>query len=450
VGRAFGIVACLLLALPFLGAGGFAAWVAGKTLVDAQRVRDWVLVKAEVRPGSLGATPGAPGSSHIAYAFGGKPYEGRRLALGGLTANDDIDEWRTEIADTLQQAKASGRSLSVWVNPDNPAESVFDRSLPLHVPILYGLLAFGLGIAGLMALSAASALARGQEADGTLPNTGTGAVFLWIFGAIWNGMSFLISFLFLPDVLASREWSGLFVLLFPFVGIFLIWGAIGATTTAIKVGVARESGRRPKPREKAAPVRGFVDTPIRETSGFVPNGGDLPAAIATTTLQGGVLTVRFSRRRRLVPALILFAVAGLLTFMGLAMLLKEGLGVGTVLLILVASVMDVGTVAFSIETLEVRARTGEIAVDKSGLFGRKSWQLRRESIKAIRPVLSHTVNNVPVFEIRAETASGEEVLLGDSLRGESLAGPYAARLAAAAGFPSSLVRAPAWSPSDKT
>ncbi|MBK8325159.1 MAG: DUF3592 domain-containing protein [Betaproteobacteria bacterium] len=450
MGRALGVVACLLLALPFLGAGGFAAWVAGKTLVDAQRVRDWVLVKAEVRPGPLGTAPGAPGSSHIAYTFEGRAYEGRRLALGGLTENDDIDEWRTEIADTLQQAKASGRSLSVWVNPDNPAESVFDRSLPLHVPILYGLLAFGLGIAGLMAFFAALALARGQEADGTLPNTGTGAVFLWIFGVIWSGMSFLISFLVLPDVLASREWAGLFVLLFPFVGVFLIWGAMGATTTAIKVGVARVSGRRPKPREKAAPLRGFVDTPMREAGGFVPNGGDLPSAIATTTLQGGVLTVRFSRRRRLTPAIILLAVGGLLTMAGLVMVLDEGPGPGAILLLLVASLVDVGAVAFLVGTLEVRARTGEIAVDRSGLFGRKSWQLRRDSIKAIRPVLSYTVNDVPVFEIRAEMTSGEEVLLGDSLRGESLAGPYAARLAAAAGFPSSLVRAPATSPSAGT
>lgn len=450
MGRAFGIVACLLLALPFLGAGGFAAWVAGKTLVDAQRVRDWVLVKADVRSGSTGAAPGAPGSSHIAYAFDGRPYEGRRLALGGLTANDDIDEWRTEIADTLQQAKASGRSLSVWVNPDDPAESVFDRSLPLHVPILYGLLAFGLGIAGLMAFSAAIALARGREADGTLPNAGTGAVFFWIFAVAWNAMSFLVSFVALPDILATREWGGLFVLLFPFVGIFLIWAAIGATTTAIKARVARSSGARPRARDKAAPVRGFVGAPMREARGALPSGGDLPGAIASTTLQGGVLTVRFSRRRRLVPALVLFAVGGLLTMVGLVMVLDEGLGVGTVLLLLVASLVDVGAVAFLVGTLEVRARAGEIAVDKAGLFGRKSWQLRRESIKAIRPVLSYTVNNVPVFEIRAETTSGEEVLLGDSLRGESLAGPYAARLAAAAGFPSSLVRAPAYSPSDKT
>lgn len=449
MGRAFGIVACLLLALPFLGAGGFAAWVAGKTLVDAQRVGDWVLVKAEVRAGSFGTAPGAPGSSHIAYAFGGKSYEGRRLALGGLTANDDIDEWRTEIADTLQQAKASGRSISVWVNPDDPAESVFDRALPLHVPILHGLLAFGLGIAGLTALFAAVSLARGRE-DGNLPNSATGATFLWIFGLIWNSMSFLIAFLALPDILASKEWGGLFVLLFPFVGIFLIWGAMGATTTAIKARVARDSARRPKPRETAAPVRSLVDTPMREARGFVPNGGDLPAAIATTTLQGGVLTVRFSRRRRLVPAVILFAVAGLLTLAGLVMALDEGLGLGAILLLAVASLMDVGAVALLVGTLEVRARTGEIAVDKAGLFGRKSWQLRRDSLRAIRPVLSYTVNDVPVFDIRAETSSGEEVLLGDSIRGESLAGPYAARLAAAAGFPASLVRAPVHTPSART
>ncbi len=79
-------------------------------------------------------------------------------------------------------------------------------------------------------------------------------------------------------------------------------------------------------------------------------------------------------------------------------------------------------------------------MDKGNLFGQRQWMLRRETLEWIRPVLSYTVNNVPVYAIRARTKDGETVILGDSLKGEPLAERYASRLAAAAGFPDSLVR----------
>ncbi len=253
--RALGIVACLLLAVPFAGAGGLGAWVAGKTLLDAQRVRDWVLVKADVVAGSVGTKPGEPGSSHLAYTVGGQRYESRRLALGGLSANDDIDEWRAEIAETLQSARSAGRSISVWVNPDNPAEAVFDREPPWHVAIVGGMLAFALGGAGLIALRGMFALAAGREASGSLPNGGTGAGFFWIFALIWNSFSFLMAWLVLSDILASREWAGLLILLFPFVGSFVLWAAMGSTVTALKAGVAREAARRPSAKPDSKPIK---------------------------------------------------------------------------------------------------------------------------------------------------------------------------------------------------
>jgi hypothetical protein len=246
--------------LPFAGSGALGAWIAGKTLVDAQRVRDWVLVKAEVVPGSFGAKPGGPGSGHLAYAVGGKRYEGRRLALGGLGASDDIDEWRTGMAETLASAREAGRGISIWVDPDNPAESVFDREPPWHRAILGGMLAFSLGIAGLIALRGASALATGRETAGSRPNGTTGAGFLWIFALLWNGFAFLMAWLVLPDILASREWAGLLILLFPFVGAFVVWGAMGATVTAVEARVARSPGPRPPPG-KPSKNRGPVAAP---------------------------------------------------------------------------------------------------------------------------------------------------------------------------------------------
>lgn len=461
MGKLIGAFLCLGFAVPFGGVGVFATWAIGKTLWDAHRAAEWILVKAEVvdpllsaRPAGTGAAAG-PVKSHYAYTFEGKRYESRRIGIGALDSGDDIDDWREAMGETLRSARAAGKSLSVWVNPDNPAEAVFDREIPWEIVLLLAPFSIAFSAIGIGALWAAVRIARkdGGRDDGSVRTLARGSAggnqgagFLWVFAILWNAVAFPAAFLVLPDIIASREWAGLFVLLFPFVGVLLIWGAVSATLGAIKARFAGSSrGASPRQSGPRQPVpqatHGLFDSPVRSPTGPEAfKGVDLPASVARITVQGGVLTVRFSRRRWLAPAAIVFAVGGVLTLVGVFMILDEGIGVGTVLLLVVASAVDLGGVALLASSLEVRARAGEIAVEKGGLFGSKSWQLRRESIKSIRPVLSYTANNVPYFSVRAETRAGEQVTLGDSLKGESLAEKYASRLAAAAAFPSSLVR----------
>ncbi len=229
MGKISGAFLCLLLGLPLAGAGALCAWIAGKEAWDAKRARDWVSVRAEVVPGGLGAADGTYRKGHFAYSFEGRRYESRRLSTGAPW-DDDIDRWRSEFADELQKAKAAGRGVSLWVNPDDPAESAFYRNAQWDQVILFGMLALGVGGAGLGALRSAAAIAAGRAADGKAAYGGTGAGFLWIFALLWNGFAYLVAFLALPDIIESREWPGLFLLLFPLVGTFLLWAAVGATT----------------------------------------------------------------------------------------------------------------------------------------------------------------------------------------------------------------------------
>lgn len=442
--RVLGILACLVLAAPLLGAGGYAGWVAAKAALDAQRARDWVLVKAEVLPGSFGSKPGEPGSGHFAYAFDGKRYEGRRLAFGGFGAADDIDAWRTDVADELKAAKAAGRSVSVWVNPDAPAESVLGRHPVWDVTLMGALAALGLGGAGLIALNAAGTLAVRAETKGDLPNSSEGSVFFWIFALIWNSFSFTVAWFVLPDILEQREWGGLFVLLFPFVGVFLIWAAVGATTNAVKARVARQSPRatpsRASPGRGDEPiVRGLIDKPVRR-AGAASGSLGLPSTLAEVKQEGDALSVRFLPRRRLALAAVVLVFGTMLTLAGIAMLADGGSRIAGGVLLVASVAVDLGGVSLLTDRLAVTARAGLIIVDKGNLFGQRQWMLRRETLEWIRPVLSYTVNNVPVYAIRARTKDGETVCLGDSLKGEPLAERYATRLASAAGFPDSLVR----------
>jgi hypothetical protein len=254
--RGLGVLLCLFLGLPLAGAGIFCAWVAGQEAWDAHSAREWVLVKADLVPGGWGNVPGEKRAGHFAYAFEGRRFEGRRLSVGSL-GDDDIDAWRGEHAEAIEKAKAEGRSISLWVNPDQPARSAFYRDARWDHVILFGVIALGVGGAGRLALGAALSLAMGREDGENRPNGTTGAGFFWIFAILWNGFSLLAAFLVLPDVLADEEWAGLLVLLFPFVGILLWWAAAGATANAIKVAVSRSSGRRPAPipKPKTRPSR---------------------------------------------------------------------------------------------------------------------------------------------------------------------------------------------------
>ncbi len=436
--RLTGAILCLLLGLPLAGIGALCAWIAGKEAWDEKRARDWVSVRADVVPGGLGAVAGTHRTGYFAYSFEGRRYEGRRLSTGALW-DDDIDRWRSEFADELQKAKAAGRGVSLWVNPDDPAESAFYRNAQWDRVILFGLLALGVGGAGLGALRSAAAIAAGRAAEGKVANGGTGAGFFWIFALLWNGFAYLVAFLALPDILESREWGGLFLLLFPLVGTFLAWAAVGATVNAIKAAVARSA--RPPPPKRAARA-GAADLPFAKARAESPGPLELPASVASVSREAGALVVRFSILRNWGFAAVAFFIGFLLTVIGGVMLAAEGIAIPALLLLAAGIGLDVAGVALLVRRLSARASAGAIAVERGGLFGSRRWELRRENLAAIRPVLSYTVNNEPVFIVRATTESGEEVVLGDTLKGEALALAYARHLVHAAGFPPSLVGAP--------
>ena len=457
MGKPLGAFLCLLLAAPLGGIGALAAWSTAKTFWDAQRARDWVRVRVDVVPGQFDAKPRGPGSGHFAYALDGRRFEGRRLALGGLGRNDDIDAWRAEMAEDLQAAKAAGRSVSLWVNPDDPAESVLDRSIPWHQPILLGLLALGFIPAGIGMLRSALSIAWGDVSNGPATNAGGGAVFLWVFAVIWNTMAFGMAWLVLADILESREWAGLFVLLFPAVGIFLVWGAATSTAYAIKARLGATSGRAHRPaspapapsaRDPARPAGAFAAKaaramfdPPRSPSRPAPGPVELPTWVAKSSVEGGILTVRFSRMRRLALALITLAIGAILAIIGATLLAENGFGAIPVLVLAAGTGIDIAAFAMMGGSLVVRVRPGEIVVEKGGLLRSRTWTLRQDSIRAVVPATAYSVNDEPYFSIHAETSANERVVLGDSIKGAELAHSYARWILSSAGFPVSLVRA---------
>lgn len=456
MGRAGGVLLCLVVALVFGGVGAFASWAIGSTIAEAHRTRDWVRVKATVERASL-ATGSQSATFHAEgayrYSFAGREYSGSRLGLSKVGGSDNIDDWHEAVNARLEDARAAGRPITVWVDPDNPADSVLDRDIRWNEIVFFVPFALAFGGVGVGALVAIPFVLRGKaggapRAAAVPAQGGSGAGFVWLFAFFWNALSFPIAILAVPQVVRDGEWAGLLVLLFPLVGVGLLWAAASATVTAVR---ARLRGAPPPARAAASAPGRFAAQAARAMfdpqAGSAARFGDraraaqdvpVPASVADVQEQGGTLTLRYRARRRLGLAVVLFVMGAVFTAIGAAMFAAGDAFIGAVVMLAIGTSLDLGAVSLLVGNLVVSARPGEIEVEQSGLRGRRSWRLRREEIRAIRPVVSYSVNGLPYFSIFAE-ADGGRVPLGTSIKGADLAGSIARRIARSVGLDRSAV-----------
>lgn len=244
---------CLLFAVAFGAVGVFATWMIATTIHDGVRAEDWVRTRATVE-----ALDG--NGVRYRYSFQGREFTGTRIGTSPLGGSDNIDDWQPRMHDHLAAAKSGGKPILVFVNPENPAEALVDREIrwKLLVFMLPFMLAFG-GV-GVGALYALVHLLRGK---GDKPRTADqrlavasdargGLVGLWIFAFFWNAISFPIAALFIPEMVESGEWLGLFVVVFPLAGVFMLWAAIRGTFEYLRRGGATLQLKTRKPRAGAA------------------------------------------------------------------------------------------------------------------------------------------------------------------------------------------------------
>jgi hypothetical protein len=258
---------CLLFALPFGGVGVGASWVLGRMIYDGQRAEEWVRVKATVDSYERG-------SVNYRYKFGGVEYHGDRLGANPIGGTDDVDSWHDDMAAMLSSAKSEGKPITVWVNPEKPSESMVDRTIRWKLAVFILPFAFGFGGVGLGAIwMFFRTLFRSPEEVKQEPDPlaalnrkpGSGLGMLWIFAFFWNVISVPIALLVVPQAIAEGDWAVLFVLIFPLIGLLIVWGAIAATIKAIKARFAPKS-MEPAVQQKA-PVndgvfaRGLIDAP---------------------------------------------------------------------------------------------------------------------------------------------------------------------------------------------
>ncbi len=216
----------LIVALP----AGWATVNVARALVDhvreADRMGDWVVVRATVLPPRLEGL-----GREYRYSIDGREYVGTQLGVGG-EARASFGNFIEDTVAFLDEARQANRTVTVYVNPDKPSQSVVDRDVQAGYMVGMSFLLAFCGSFALGALAIILYVWYGSRLSNAKAWREAG--FLWMFGMIWSLFSFAIAFAVLPDVLASEEWAGLLVLLFPLIGVLLLFSAVVSTLKVIR------------------------------------------------------------------------------------------------------------------------------------------------------------------------------------------------------------------------
>jgi hypothetical protein len=237
-----------LFGLPFACVGlGFLFFSIIPNFIDAAAMSGWQEVPADLIDVDLkssysdGSTTYQVTASYR-YQFNGRQYTGSRVGLND--GYDNIGSYHQDWHRYLKSKRSKG--IMVYVNPDNPAEAIIDPEIRWAMVGFKSLFIFifggvGLGLVGYALLGKSKKVVvtednKGkpwlQNRDWNSPviysNAKGGIWAAWIFAIIWNGISSPALFA-VSDELDKGNYAILFALLFPLVGLGILYWAIKAT-----------------------------------------------------------------------------------------------------------------------------------------------------------------------------------------------------------------------------
>jgi len=232
----------------FLVGAGFLVMSVIPTLHDGWQMQSWFSVQGRMLSADLRVNRSDDSTTYqavgrYAYEVGGRHFENDRVAIN--SGSDNIGDFQQRLASKLRHHQHNHYPITVWYNPSNPADSVINRDIrwgllvfKLVFVIVFGGVGLGVIVFSLKGKKVVDSpeaqakpwLANPDWQDGVIRSGAkTGMVAIWGFATVWNLISFPIAIMAVPEILSDKEYIGLFVLLFPVVGLGLIAWAIKLT-----------------------------------------------------------------------------------------------------------------------------------------------------------------------------------------------------------------------------
>ena len=254
-----GKIFLFLFALPFFGVGAWMGYAIGDHLLDARAMNSWQPVDATLSAAGYRTHSGDDSDTYeaygqYAYTWDGQLYYNDRVAITG--GADNIGDYQQDLGRRLSNAMSRGESIIVYVDPENPADAVIDRKLRwglLGFKAIFFLVFGGVGLGLMIWVFLAPSekdtstpayvdkpwLAHDDWQTDTIRSASKSTMwFSWGFAAFWNLISAPLPFVVYTEVVEKHNTIALVGLLFPVVGIGLLWWAIARTMEWRRFGPA--------------------------------------------------------------------------------------------------------------------------------------------------------------------------------------------------------------------
>lgn len=270
-----------LCGLPFfcIGAGLLVLSIV-PTLFEATRMASWpetpgTLLQAQLISNRSSESTTYRVEAEYRYNVAGRSYNNNRTAIGA--GSDNVGDFQQTLGSRLENAHQNGQTVSVWYDPENPADAVLNRDIRWGMlgfkaifAIVFGGVGFALIYFGLRGATTTPSPASGvqpwlqrPEWQSGVIHAGekTGMYFAWGFAVFWNLISTPAAF-FIPDIWHEKGALAFLVLLFPFVGLCLLFWAAKTTLEWKRFG-ATPMTMDPFPGSIGGDVGGeiLIDTP---------------------------------------------------------------------------------------------------------------------------------------------------------------------------------------------
>jgi hypothetical protein len=227
-------VTALCLLLIFGGVGAVGLWAVGATIADGLRARDWIGVAARVEHVSEGAV-------RYSYEWKGRRYTGDRAGTFVLGGSSDVDDWEDRMDAMLTAAVNEKKPVTVYVDPDDPAQSILDREIRWKLLLVFAPFGLAFAFGGIAAawtiLRDAFGFSIGRGGVPLLRAQARTALFQWVLALVWNSIVLSVGILAVPEMWAAAEWFPLVVLVvFALIGFAILRSAIESTVEVVRQG----------------------------------------------------------------------------------------------------------------------------------------------------------------------------------------------------------------------
>lgn len=251
---------CLaLFAVPFALIGTGMFYLTVSTIIRSVQMSDWPTIPATLTALELKDTSGKSKTQYVAaeyrYEYLGKQFTGKRVSLYSA---DNIGSFHQDLYDSLAEQLRSGNSISIHVNPADPAQSIINPDLRWGMLAFYMIFVATFGMVGWGLILVAFLGYRDDKKKAELQQLHPGQPWMWdvqwknkkilslqktqaIFVSLaaffWNAITLPV-LTAIPREVQRGNYAVLLVLLFTVIGVGLVVAAVVAVMRWRRFGKA--------------------------------------------------------------------------------------------------------------------------------------------------------------------------------------------------------------------